>query len=83
MKENKETIIKKLNVLLADKFEINIKDITPEASLKDILELDSLNGVDLLALCQQHFKVFVPVEDIDKFITFKDLYDYIELKTQK
>lgn len=43
-----EEIIGKINEYLSEEFEVELSDITPEAPLKETLELDSLDYVDLV-----------------------------------
>ena len=74
----REEIIAQVNSLLADEFEIEESEFAPEANLKDTLNLDSINLVDLIALVQFTYKITIPVEDLKKIQTFNDLYDYIE-----
>ena len=45
---NKEDIISKINDFLIDEFEVEEDAISPEANLKETLELDSLDFVDLV-----------------------------------
>ena len=73
----REEIITKVNSLLAEEFEIEESEFAPEANLKDTLNLDSINLVDLIALVQFNYKVTIPVEDLKKIQTFNNLYDYI------
>lgn len=73
----REEIIAKVNSLLAEEFEIEESEFAPEANLKDTLQLDSINLVDLIALVQFNYKVTIPVEDLKKIQTFDNLYDYI------
>ena len=73
----REEIITQVNSLLAEEFEIEESEFAPEANLKDTLNLDSINLVDLIALVQFNYKVTIPVEDLKKIQTFDNLYDYI------
>ena len=73
----REEIIAKVNSLLAEEFEIEQSEFAPDANLKDTLQLDSINLVDLIALVQFNYKVTIPVEDLKKIQTFDNLYDYI------
>ena len=73
----REEIITKVNSLLAEEFEIEESEFAPDANLKDTLNLDSINLVDLIALVQFNYKVTIPVEDLKKIQTFDNLYDYI------
>ena len=74
----REEIIKQINATMAEEFEVDESAITPEASIKDTLQLDSLNLVDLVAMVQQTYKVTIPLNDLPKIQTFNNLYDYIE-----
>ena len=74
----REEIIAQVNSLLAEEFEIEESEFAPDANLKETLNLDSINLVDLIALVQFTYKITIPVEDLKKIQTFTDLYDYIE-----
>ena len=74
----REEIIDQVNSLLEEEFEVEQSEFAPEANLKDTLNLDSINLVDLIALVQMTYKITIPVEDLKKIQTFNDLYDYIE-----
>jgi len=74
----REEIIAQVNSMLAEEFEIEESEFTPEASLKDTLQLDSINLVDLIALVQMTYKITIPVSDLHQIQTFNNLYDYIE-----
>ena len=76
--KTREEIIAQVNSMLADEFEIEESEFAPEANLKETLNLDSINLVDLIALVQFTYKITIPVEDLKKIKTFNDLYDYIE-----
>lgn len=74
----REEIIEQVNNLLAEEFEVEASEFAPEANLKETLNLDSINLVDLIALVQFTYKITIPVEDLKKIQTFNNLYDYIE-----
>ncbi len=74
----REEIIAQVNSLLAEEFEVEESEFTPDANLKETLSLDSINLVDLIALVQFNYKITIPVEDLKKIQTFDNLYDYIE-----
>ncbi|MBR1504057.1 MAG: acyl carrier protein [Prevotella sp.] len=79
----REEIIAQVNSMLAEEFEIEESEFTPEASLKDTLQLDSINLVDLIALVQMTYKITIPVSDLHQIQTFNNLYDYIEQHLEK
>ena len=51
--------------------------ITPEANLKEVLELDSLDYIDLVVVIESNFSFKVKPEDFTNIATFQDFYDYI------
>lgn len=69
-------IIEKINQFLADDFEVDPAKITPEASLKETLELDSLDYIDLAVVIEHHLHFKVKPEDFTKMVTVGDFYDY-------
>ncbi len=74
----RQEIIEQVNSLLAEEFEVEQSEFTPDASLKETLQLDSINLVDLIALVQVTYKITIPVNELKQIQTFNDLYDYIE-----
>lgn len=76
----KEEIIVKATEVLAEEFEIDATEITPEASLKDTLGLDSLDLVDVVVLVEQHFGVTLSAPDFIGVVTFENFYDLLNRK---
>ena len=74
----REEIVKQVNAVLADEFEVKEETLLPEANVKETLNLDSLSLVDLVAMIHQMYKVKIPVADLRNIQTFNNLYDYIE-----
>lgn len=74
-------MIQNLNAAMAEEFEVETSVMAPEANIKDTLNLDSLNLVDLVAMVQQEYGVNIPIADLPKILTFNDLYDYITAHT--
>ena len=76
----KEVIIDKINDFLIDEFEVEADDIAPEANLKDTLELDSLDFVDLVVAIESNFGVKLVGEDFVNVESLQDFYNLIENK---
>jgi acyl carrier protein len=76
----KSEIIGKINEFLVEEFEVDADKIVPEAVLKDTLELDSLDYVDLVVIIETTFGFKVVAEDFAGVNTFQDFYDLIERK---
>ncbi|VAW11802.1 Acyl carrier protein (ACP2) [hydrothermal vent metagenome] len=77
---NKEVIIDKINDFLIDEFEVEQEDISPEANLKETLELDSLDFVDLVVAVESNFGVKLVGDDFIDIATLQNFYDLIEKK---
>lgn len=74
----KQEIIEKVNNLLVEEFEIAADLLTPEASLKSDLEIDSLDFVDIVVLIDRDFGFKPKAEELKTVKTLQDFYDYIE-----
>ena len=73
-------IIERARTVLAEEFEIDLDTITPDASLKDTLGLDSLDLVDVVVLVQQNFGITLTGPDFVEVKTFADFYELLEKK---
>ena len=56
----------------------NQENVTPLANLKDDLEMDSLDAVELNMALEEAFDLSIPDEDLMSFVTVKDIADYID-----
>ncbi len=74
MQFEKEVIIEKIDDFLIDEFEVEEEEIVPEANLKETLELDSLDFVDLVVAVEGNFGVKLVGEDFINIITLQDFY---------
>ncbi|HLA54242.1 MAG TPA: acyl carrier protein [Flavitalea sp.] len=72
-----EEIIQKINEFLVEEFETDPDKIQPEANLKETLELDSLDYIDLVVIIESNFSFKVKPEDFTGIVTFQDFYDYV------
>ncbi len=78
----KQELILKINEVLAEEFEVEVTDITPDADIKETLELDSLSLVDMVALIESTFGVKIKSQEIASIKTFDSLYDFIMERRQ-
>ncbi|HRP32865.1 MAG TPA: phosphopantetheine-binding protein [Agriterribacter sp.] len=76
MKQN-EQIIEKINHFLSEEFEVEKESITPEGNIKEVLELDSLDYIDLVVVIENNFSFKVKPEDFSGINTFEDFYNYV------
>jgi acyl carrier protein len=79
----KSELIKKINAVLAEEFEIDEQLISPEKMLMQTLSLDSLDLVDMVVLIENNFGFKFTGEDFMKISTFQSFYDYIYDKLEE
>ena len=77
---DKSAIIGKINNFLEDEFEVDADEIQPQANLKETLELDSLDYVDLVVSVESNFSVKLDAEDFVSVVTLQNFYDLIDEK---
>ncbi len=77
----KNELIAKMNSVLASGFEVEESSITPDGVVKDVLELDSLSLVDMIALIEEEFGVEIKGQSVSQVKTFQNLYDFVYEKT--
>jgi acyl carrier protein len=75
-------IIDKINGILSDEFEVNAERMVPDANIRQILELDSLDYIDLVVVVENNFFFKVKPEDFIQIISFQDFYTYIISRVQ-
>ncbi len=74
---NMNEIITTTNTFLVEEFEADAELMKPEASLRDVLDLDSLDYIDLAVAIENNFHFKVQPGDFVPLVTFGDFYHYI------
>lgn len=77
---DREKIIQTINNFLVEEFEVETNVIQPDANLKQSLDLDSLDYVDLVVIIESNFGVKLEGKDFAGIHTFNDLYDLVDRK---
>ncbi len=73
-------IAEKIIPFLVEEFEIERELISPEANLRETLQLDSLDYVDLVVVIESNFGFKVKQGDFQNLATFQDFYGYVQEK---
>ncbi len=73
----KEKIVATINHFLIEDFEVAESALTADANLKDTLDLDSLDYVDLVVSIESNFGFKVKPEDFQKMVSLDDFYTYV------
>ncbi|MCQ2227617.1 MAG: acyl carrier protein [Bacteroidales bacterium] len=79
----KQELIDQVNEVLAEEFEVEVSEITPDANIKETLQLDSLSLVDMVALIESTFSVKIQNSELSSIQTFANLYDFIAARMSK
>lgn len=80
----KSKIIALTNEALAKEFELELEDLKPESRIKEDLDLDSLDIVDMTIVIEKAFNTkLTDKSELIKIKTLGDIYDYLECLQQK
>lgn len=78
-----DEIIQTTNSFLIEEFEADENLITPGANLKEVLDLDSLDYIDLVVALESNFHFKVQPGDFAPLVTFQNFYNYIQDQISK
>ena len=78
MKRNE--IEEKVKEFLIEELEIDEEKIFPEAKLKEDMEIDSLDFVDIAVMVEKAFHFKTRPEEMTEVKTLDQFYEYIESK---
>lgn len=68
----------KLKAIVAEKLEVDVEKIIPEASFINDLGADSLKIVELMMTLEDEFDIEIPDDEAENLLTVKDALDYLE-----
>ncbi len=71
-------IPEQINEILTKAFEVDPELLEPDARLADDLQLDSLDGVDLVVALEKKFGCRIDEAEARAMRTLKDMYDCVE-----
>ena len=72
------SIIEIINGFLVEEFEVEAVKISPDANLRETLQLDSLDYIDLVVVIEGNFGFKVKPEDFASIVTFQNFYEYVD-----
>lgn len=76
----RQEIEEKVREFLIDELEIEEESIRPEARLKEDMEIDSLDYVDIVVIVEKTFGFKIKPEEMADVKTLEQFCDYIESK---
>ncbi|SER91728.1 acyl carrier protein [Lachnobacterium bovis] len=68
----------KVRDVIVETVNLNPEEIKLESNLKENLNLDSLDAVELNMALEEAFEITIDDEELMKFVTVKDIVDYID-----
>lgn len=78
----RDEVVKIMNKYLIEEIEVDEDVISPEASIKDDLEIDSLDFVDIVVIVEKAFGFKIKQEEMTNVVVLDDFYDYIYSKVK-
>ncbi len=79
---SRQDIIAHVNRTLQEEFEMPPAKLQPTNRLREDLELDSLDAVDMIVALEQALKIRVDEEEAKQIRTVGDIYDFVERMMQ-
>ena len=73
-------MFEKLVEILNEQLSLDGKDIKPESSFKEDLEVDSLDLFELVMALEEEYNMEIPTEDLADMETIGDVMDYLRNK---
>ena len=71
-------ILEKLKEFIVEQIKIDPDEITLDSNFSKDLEADSLDQVEVLMALEDEFDIEIPDEDAEKFVTVRDIVEYLE-----
>jgi len=73
----REEVVVKVNDFLIDEFELEEVQLVPKALMKEDLDIESLDFVDIAVIIERDFGLKVTSEQMIKIKKLEDLYNFI------
>ena len=74
---SREDVVVKVNDFLIDEFELESDQLLPDALMKEDLDIESLDFVDIAVIIERDFGLKVTSEQMIKIKKLEDLYNFI------
>ncbi len=74
---SREDVVLRVNDFLIDEFELEEEQLIPDALMKEDLDIESLDFVDIAVIIERDFGLKVTSEQMIKIKKLEDLYNFI------
>ncbi|MDN5359925.1 MAG: acyl carrier protein [Thermotogaceae bacterium] len=79
----KDELFKKVQEIIADSLDVEVEEVTPEASLTEDIGADSLELVDLTMDFEDEFNVKIETAELGEIDTVEEITNLLEKKLKK
>lgn len=76
-------VLEKIKEVVAKKFKVQLEKVTVATRLREDLNVDSLDAVELIMELEDTFKVKISDDEAQKLKTIGDIVTFIEPKVKK
>ena len=76
--EERIIYLEKVKEIMVDTLNLDAEAVTEIASLKDDLEVDSLDAMEVVLALEEEYKISIGAEVLEKFVTVGDIVKYLE-----
>ena len=83
MPSSPEDIRAAVDKIMIEEFEVEPSVLRPDAQLAEDLDMDSLDGVDLVVALEKTFSCRIPEEEARGIRTLSDIYEKVETGLNK
>ncbi len=73
-------MLEKIKKMIAEQLGVDEEAVTPEKTLKEDLNADSLDLFELVTSLEDAYSIEIPSEDLEKMATVQDVMNYLESK---
>lgn len=73
----------KIKNIIADKFEIDSSTVKVTDEFVNDYGADSIDRVELIMDIEENYDIMIPDEDIEKFNTVQDCFDYVNSRVKQ
>jgi len=74
---SREDVVSIVNDFLIDEFELEESQLAPDALMKEDLDIESLDFVDIAVIIEKEFGLKVTSEQMIKIKKLEDLYNFV------
>lgn len=72
-----DAVIARVDEILAEEFELEPSAIVPSARLQEDLDLDSLDGLDLIVALEKEFDIRLDEKKLMELTTVGEVHEYV------